>query len=99
MVKAAKRGQDLRFDVPAVGPKTLEVMAESGVRALVVEAGRTIALGLERMRELARNHRLTFAGFTVADVDRPQRAGRADSAQSLDTRARPADTKRSEHRD
>ncbi len=84
VVKGAKRGQDLRFDVPAVGPQTLQVMAESGVRALVVEAGRTIALELDRMRELARNHRLTFAGFTAAAGGSPQRADRGDGVRSGD---------------
>lgn len=97
VVKAAKRGQDLRFDVPAVGPQTLEVMAESGVRALVVEARRTIALDLDRMRELASSHRLTFAGFTASTVGSPERADSADGARVEDSEVKPERLKRSEH--
>ncbi|MCW7754208.1 UDP-2,3-diacylglucosamine diphosphatase LpxI [Desulfobotulus sp. H1] len=47
LVKLSKPGQDMRFDVPAVGPETIKVMAESGVRVLVLEAGKTLALERE----------------------------------------------------
>ncbi len=42
VVKRAKPGQDLRFDLPAAGPVTLEVMRESGAKVLAVEAGKTV---------------------------------------------------------
>ncbi|XXF80551.1 UDP-2,3-diacylglucosamine diphosphatase LpxI [Myxococcaceae bacterium GXIMD 01537] len=44
VVKRCKPGQDLRFDLPAVGPRTLDVMAEVGARVLALEAGRTVLL-------------------------------------------------------
>ncbi|MDP3235986.1 MAG: UDP-2,3-diacylglucosamine diphosphatase LpxI [Myxococcales bacterium] len=44
VVKRSKPGQDLRFDLPAVGPMTLEVMREAGASALIVEAGKTVLL-------------------------------------------------------
>ena len=44
VVKAAKPGQDERFDLPAVGPRTLEVLAQAGCSALAIEAGRTLVL-------------------------------------------------------
>ena len=44
VVKGAKRGQDMRFDVPTVGPRTLETMAEFGAKTLAVEAGAAILL-------------------------------------------------------
>jgi len=44
VVKVSKPDQDLRFDVPAVGPTTIEVMAAVGGRVLALEAGRTIVL-------------------------------------------------------
>lgn len=47
LVKLAKPGQDMRFDVPAVGPDTIRIMAESGVGVLVLEAGRTVAIDRE----------------------------------------------------
>ncbi|HEY8212202.1 MAG TPA: UDP-2,3-diacylglucosamine diphosphatase LpxI, partial [Myxococcaceae bacterium] len=36
VVKRCKPGQDRRFDLPAVGPDTVRVMAEAGMQALVV---------------------------------------------------------------
>jgi DUF1009 family protein len=44
VVKRLKPGQDERFDLPAVGPGTVGVMAEVGARVLAVEAGKTLLL-------------------------------------------------------
>lgn len=44
VVKRCKPHQDLRFDLPAAGPVTLEVMREAGAKVLAVEAGRTVLL-------------------------------------------------------
>jgi len=44
VVKVAKPHQDMRFDVPTVGPQTIESMREAGARVLAIEAGRTILL-------------------------------------------------------
>ncbi len=44
VVKRCKPGQDLRFDLPAVGPRTLEVMQEVGAKVLALEAGKTVLL-------------------------------------------------------
>jgi UDP-2,3-diacylglucosamine hydrolase len=44
VVKVAKPRQDMRFDVPVVGPGTLEAMGEAGARVLAVEAGKTLLL-------------------------------------------------------
>jgi len=44
LVKVSKPGQDTRFDVPVIGTRTLEVAAESGIRAIGVEAGATLLL-------------------------------------------------------
>lgn len=49
VVKRSKPGQDLRFDLPAIGPMTLEVMREVGASALVVEAGRTVLLDQDQL--------------------------------------------------
>jgi DUF1009 family protein len=42
--KTAKASQDPRFDLPAVGLRTLETMAESGMQALVIEAAHTLVV-------------------------------------------------------
>lgn len=44
MVKVAKPDQDMRFDVPVIGPETIETAAAAGVDVIVVEAGRTLLL-------------------------------------------------------
>jgi len=42
VVKVAKPKQDMRFDVPVIGIRTVEVMIEAGASCLSVEAGRTL---------------------------------------------------------
>jgi DUF1009 family protein len=42
VVKLAKPKQDMRFDVPVVGARTLETMAEVGAGVLAVETGKTL---------------------------------------------------------
>ncbi len=43
-VKAAKRGQDLRVDMPAIGPATIAAAARAGLGGIVIEAGRVMVL-------------------------------------------------------
>ncbi len=47
LVKVAKPGQDLRFDVPAIGPETAARAVECGLAAIGLEAGRTLVLERE----------------------------------------------------
>ena len=42
MVKLPKPKQDMRFDVPVIGLRTLETMAQAGASCLAVEAERTL---------------------------------------------------------
>jgi len=42
VVKVAKPNQDMRFDVPVIGIRTVEAMIEAGASCLSVEAGRTL---------------------------------------------------------
>jgi DUF1009 family protein len=44
VVKVAKPRQDMRFDVPVVGPGTIEAMREAGARVLALDAGKTLLL-------------------------------------------------------
>lgn len=44
LVKAPKRGQDLRVDMPAVGPETVHRAAAAGLSGIVVAAGRVLVL-------------------------------------------------------
>jgi DUF1009 family protein len=56
MVKVSKPRQDMRFDVPVVGPDTIQTAAEAGVNVIAVEAGKTLILGMEEV--VARCERL-----------------------------------------
>jgi hypothetical protein len=53
LVKTAKPRQDMRFDVPCVGPDTIRGLAEHGGRCLVVEAGKTFILDKPQTLDLA----------------------------------------------
>ncbi|MCM8833033.1 MAG: UDP-2,3-diacylglucosamine diphosphatase LpxI [Candidatus Omnitrophica bacterium] len=44
VIKAARTSQDLRYDVPVIGEKTLKLIKESGGAGLVVEAKKTLIL-------------------------------------------------------
>ncbi len=61
-VKVSKPDQDFRFDVPVVGPLTLEAGAAAGLSALAVEAGRTLLVDPDRLRDLADEHRISIIG-------------------------------------
>lgn len=51
--KVAKPNQDLRFDLPTIGPETLRTMAECGVKVLAFEAHRTILVDRAKIEEIA----------------------------------------------
>lgn len=53
LLKAAKAHQDMRFDVPCVGPDTISALAENGAKCLVVEAGKTIIIEKNETIKLA----------------------------------------------
>ena len=61
-VKVSKPNQDFRFDVPVIGPLTLEAGAESGLSALAVEAGRTLLVEPGRLCALADEHKISILG-------------------------------------
>ncbi len=58
-VKVAKAEHDLRFDIPCLGPRTLETCAAAGIGALAFEAGRTLLLEAEEVKSLADKHRIS----------------------------------------
>lgn len=63
VIKVAKPNQDLRFDVPAVGPDTLEVMKACGCNLLMVEAGKTLIIERQRFIELAGQYGISVYGY------------------------------------
>ena len=53
LVKAPKSGQDLRFDLPTIGPRTIEGAAAAGLGGVAILAGNTIVVEPQTMIEAA----------------------------------------------
>ena len=53
VVKIAKPNQDMRFDVPVIGVRTIEVMQAAGATCLAVDAGKCLLLDGDRVIEAA----------------------------------------------
>jgi DUF1009 family protein len=66
VIKVAKPQQDMRFDVPTVGIKTLETMAAAGAEVLAIEAERTILLDRQRFAEKAQSLKISVVAFKQA---------------------------------
>jgi DUF1009 family protein len=63
LLKAAKPGLDMRFDVPCVGPDTIKDIAENGGVCLVVEAKKTIILDKPKTIALANKLGIAVLGY------------------------------------
>lgn len=63
VVKAAKPTQDLRFDVPAIGPATVDVAVAAELAAIGLEAGRTLVLERGRTLEAAAERGVSVVGL------------------------------------
>lgn len=57
-VKLAKESHDLRFDIPCLGPGTLEVCAQGGISVLAFEAGKSLMLEEETCERLANKNKI-----------------------------------------
>lgn len=60
LVKVSKPKQDMRFDVPTIGPQTVRRVQQAGGKVIAIEAGKTILVEREKTLELARQHRITI---------------------------------------
>jgi DUF1009 family protein len=58
MVKVSKPKQDMRFDVPVIGPETIMTAAGSGVDVIAVEAGKTLLLDQPEVMRLCLEHKV-----------------------------------------
>jgi DUF1009 family protein len=66
VVKRCKPQQDLRFDLPAVGPRTIEVMESVKAGALALEAGRSVLLDREETIRRAERAGIAVVGLSRA---------------------------------
>lgn len=79
VVKVAKPRQDMRFDVPVVGLKTIEVMQRAGATALAIDAGRTLLFDRAKLLESADAAGITIEAFAPQATEGeapPPEAGR-----------------------
>jgi len=58
-VKVAKPNHDMRFDIPCIGPQTLETCARAGVSVLALETGKTLLLERETCEQLAGKNKIS----------------------------------------
>jgi len=75
VVKVSKPRQDMRFDVPVVGLRTIEVMKRSNATALAIDAGRTLLFEREAMIRAADEAGIAIEAFA------PERGAASDSAR------------------
>jgi len=63
VVKVSKPHQDMRFDVPVVGPKTIQVMSRSNAHALALDAGKTLLFDRPHLVEEANAAEIAIIGI------------------------------------
>ena len=70
IVKVAKPGQDMRFDVPVIGLATIQAMRAAGASALSIDAERTLVLDGEHVFKFADEASIAIVGRPVSEGPR-----------------------------
>ena len=65
LVKGAREGHDMRFDIPVAGLKTIKAMKSAGVTAFAFQAGRLVLLDREESIAYADKHGIAIAGLAT----------------------------------
>lgn len=63
LVKVSKPNQDMRFDVPVIGPKTIDSCREAGVSCIAVEAGKTLFLARDEVAKKCKEAKISVVGI------------------------------------
>jgi UDP-2,3-diacylglucosamine hydrolase len=69
VIKAAKPNQDMRFDVPVIGVRTIEVMRKAGATCLAVDAGKCLLLDGAEISKAADGAAITIVATAFQDLD------------------------------
>ena len=64
-IKVAREKHDMRFDVPCIGPQTIETCADARISVLALEAGKTLLLEQEKLGPLAQKYRISIVTVAV----------------------------------
>ncbi|MDR3333065.1 MAG: UDP-2,3-diacylglucosamine diphosphatase LpxI [Synergistaceae bacterium] len=62
LVKMIKKGQDSRYDIPVVGPMTLDLMSRAGLTCLAVHSSWTLLLSPDEFAKMARDKNISVVG-------------------------------------
>lgn len=69
LAKTMKPDQDMRADLPAIGPETVRSVAEAGLKGIVIEAGHSFILEKSKTLKLAAEKGIFIAGFSTEDFE------------------------------
>ncbi len=68
VVKVARPNQDMRFDLPVIGVKTLEIMRDAGANVLAIESRKTLILEKELFIKKANEFNIAVQAINPADM-------------------------------
>lgn len=69
LVKCSKPKQDIRFDVPVIGPATIKQVKDAGLAGIAVEAGKVLLLERDKLIELANRENIFVLGVAFDKMD------------------------------
>ena len=64
-VKVAREKHDMRFDIPCIGPQTIQTCADAGVAVLAFEPGKTLLLDRSDSEALIKRHGVALSSATA----------------------------------
>jgi DUF1009 family protein len=64
-VKVAREKHDMRFDIPCIGPQTIQTCADAGVAVLAFEPDKTLLLDLADIDALIKRHRIALVAASL----------------------------------
>lgn len=69
VVKVAKEGHDMRFDIPCLGLTTIDTCVRAGIRVIGIERNKTLFLDQEKACELAKRYNISVVTVPVGDFN------------------------------
>jgi lipid-A-disaccharide synthase len=89
LTKGPKPGQELRVDMPAIGPRTVEAVAGAGLAGVAIEAGAVLLLDRDDAIAAADANRIAIEGVPRLSAARAEPAGAPSSSVRVIGRLRP----------
>jgi hypothetical protein len=63
IIKVSKPKQDMRFDIPAIGPETIATMQAAGANVLAIEKGKTLLIDKEELIQAANKAKISIVAL------------------------------------